>query len=99
MATIAATTKAEYWVKKEAQSIFNSVRKNSNRKRIPVRLYCEDNKWYMTSRPAPKVHTIQDDIDNILKFWGNPKKMKNLNKQQKETTLRLLNKLNNICKQ
>ena len=99
MTTTTSPTKAEYWVKKEAQSIFNSVRKNSNRKRIPVRLYCENDKWYMTSLPAPKVNTIQDDIDNILKFWGDPKNTKNLNKQQKETTMRLLKKLSSICKQ
>ena len=90
------TTKAEYWVKKDAQSILNYARENSNRKRLPVRIYCEDNMWHMTSSPKYKHPTILDDIDNILKYWGDPKSQAMLSKEEKELTKRTLNKLNFI---
>lgn len=91
---MATTIKSEYWVKKDALSILNHARKNSNRKRIPVRIYCEDDMWYMTSAPKYKHATILDDIDNIIKHWSNHKSQAMLSKEEKELTKRILNKLN-----
>jgi hypothetical protein len=88
--------KCSYWVKKEALSVLNSARKNSSRKKLPTRVYCENNTWYLTSMPLPKVNTIADDLQNIIKFWADDKNTKILSKQEKENTLRILSKLKKI---
>ena len=88
--------KCSYWVKKEALSVLNSARKNSSRKKLPTRVYCENDVWYLTSMPLPKVDTIADDLQNIIKFWADDKNTKILSKQEKENTLRILSKLKKI---
>jgi hypothetical protein len=46
--------------------------------------------------PLPKVDTIADDLQNIIKFWADDKNTKILSKQEKENTLRILSKLKKI---
>jgi hypothetical protein len=88
--------KCEYWVKKEALSVLNLAKKNSNRKKLPVRIYCEDNSWYLTSSPPPAVFTIEDDLQNVISYWSNSKNHSKLSKEQKEMTQRVVKRLSKL---
>jgi hypothetical protein len=58
--------------KKSAETKLNHLKKTVNKKKVPVRIYEDDGKWYLTS----KKESIRSDFYFLLEFFKTAEKSK-----------------------
>lgn len=82
--------KVKYRNKKCALTKLNYIRKNSNRKKLPVRVYQEDGQWLLTKLELSSEVTLTELIGDIINY-GHSKMYSRGGISEEER--RLLNKL------
>jgi hypothetical protein len=83
--------KVAFNTKKDAETKLNFLSESSSLKKIPVRCYEEDGKWFITSHPGNKPVSLKVMIDAVLKDSASRRRETFSSKSEMEEDERLRN--------